>query len=42
MLVGHGPTFRDLNAVLDTGAVSALLASDIPMILVPYTAPRRS
>lgn len=38
MLFGHGPIFRDLNAVLDPQAVSVVLASGIPRVLVPYTA----
>ena len=41
MLFGHGPIFRDLNAVLDTQAVSVILASGIPMVLIPYTAARQ-
>ena len=41
MLFGHGPIFRDLNAVLDTQAVSVVLASGIPVILIPYTAARQ-
>ncbi len=41
MLFGHGPIFRDLNAVLDPQAVSIVLASGIPVILVPYTAARQ-
>lgn len=41
MLFGHGPIFRDLNAVLDTQAVSVVLASGIPMVLIPYTAARQ-
>ena len=41
MLFGHGPICRDLNAVLDTQAVSAILASGIPVVLVPYTAARQ-
>lgn len=41
MLFGHGPIFRDLNAVLDPGAVSVILASGIAVILVPYTAARQ-
>ena len=41
MLFGHGPIFRDLNAVLDPQAVSVVLASGIPVILVPYTAARQ-
>ncbi len=40
MLFGHGPIFRDLNAVLDLQAVSVVLASGIPVILIPYTAAR--
>jgi len=41
MLFGHGPIFRDLNAVLDPQAVAAVLASGAPVILVPYTAARQ-
>ena len=41
MLFGHGPIFRDLNAVLDTQAVSVVLASGIPVVLIPYTAARQ-
>lgn len=41
MLFGHGPIFRDLNATLDTQAVSAVLASGIPVVLIPYTAARQ-
>lgn len=41
MLFGHGPIFRDLNAVLDPQAVSVVLASGIPLVLVPYTAARQ-
>ena len=41
MLLGHGPIFRDLNAVLDPQAVSVVLASGIPVVLVPYTAARQ-
>lgn len=41
MLFGHGPIFRDLNAVLDTQAVAVVMASGIPVILVPYTAARQ-
>lgn len=41
ILFGHGPIFRDLNAVLDTHAVSVVLASGIPVILIPYTAARQ-
>ena len=40
MLFGHGPIFRDLNAVLDPQAVAAVLSSGIPVVLVPYTAAR--
>ena len=40
MLFGHGPIFRDLNAVLDPQAVAVVLASGVPVILVPYTAAR--
>ena len=41
MLFGHGPVFRDLNAVLDPQAVSVVLASGIPVVLIPYTAARQ-
>jgi purine nucleosidase len=41
MLFGHGPIFRDLNAVLDPQAVSVILASGVPLVLIPYTAARR-
>ncbi len=40
-LFGHGPIFRDLNAVLDPQAVAVVLASGIPVVLVPYTAARQ-
>jgi len=41
MLFGHGPVFRDLNAVLDTEAVSVILASGVPLVLIPYSAARQ-
>lgn len=41
MLLGHGPIFRDLNAVLDPLAVSVVLASGVPVVLIPYTAARQ-
>lgn len=41
MLFGHGPIFRDLNAVLDPQAASVVLASGVPVILIPYTAARQ-
>ena len=41
MLFGHGPIFRDLNAVLDPQAVAVVLASGIPIVLIPYTAARQ-
>ena len=41
MLFGHGPVFRDLDAVLDPQAVSVVLASGIPVVLIPYTAARQ-
>lgn len=41
MLFGHGPIFRDLNAVLDPQAVSFVLRSGIPLILVPYVTARQ-
>lgn len=40
MLFGHGPIFRDLNAVLDPEAVAVVLRSGIPLVLIPYTAAR--
>lgn len=42
MLFGHGPIFRDLNAVLDPQAVAVILRARIPLVLVPYTAARRT
>ena len=41
MLFGHGPIFRDLNAVLDPEAVSVVLASGVPVVLIPYSAARQ-
>ncbi len=41
MLFGHGPIFRDLNAVLDTQAVSVVLAAGVPVVLIPYSAARQ-
>lgn len=41
MLFGHGPIFRDLNAVLDPQAVSVVLASGIPLVFIPYAAARK-
>jgi inosine-uridine nucleoside N-ribohydrolase len=41
MLFGHGPIFRDLNAVLDPQAVSVVLASGIPLVFIPYVAARK-
>lgn len=41
MLFGHGPIFRDLNAVLDPQAVAVVLAAGIPVVLVPYSAARQ-
>ncbi len=41
MLFGHGPIFRDLNAVLDPQAVAVVLASGVPVVLIPYTAARQ-
>lgn len=40
MLFGHGPIFRDLNAVMDARAVDVVLGSGVPVVLVPYTAAR--
>ena len=41
MLFGHGPIFRDLNAVLDPQAMAVVLASGVPVVMVPYTAARQ-
>ncbi len=41
MLFNHGPIFRDLNAVLDPHAVSVVLNSGVPVILIPYAAARQ-
>ncbi len=41
MLFGHGPIFRDLNAVLDPDAVAVVLRSGIPLVLLPYSAARQ-
>ena len=41
MLFGHGPIFRDLNAVLDPQTALIVLASGILVVLVPYTAARQ-
>ena len=41
MLFGHGPIFRVLNAVLDPEAVSVVLASGVPVVLIPYSAARQ-
>lgn len=41
LLFGHGPVFRDLNAVLDPDAVAIVLRSGIPLTLLPYTAARQ-
>ena len=40
-LFGHGPVFRDLNAALDPEAVTALLALQPRLTLVPYEAARQ-
>lgn len=41
MLFGHGPILRDLNAVLDTQAVSVVLASGVPLVLILYAVARQ-
>lgn len=41
MLFGHGPIFRDLNAVMDSAAVKAVLGSGVSIVLVPYAAARQ-
>lgn len=40
MLFGHGPIFRDLNAVMDSRAVDVVLGSGVPIVLIPYAAAR--
>jgi purine nucleosidase len=37
---GHGPVFRDFNVAMDGGAVEAIVATGIPLVLVPYEAAR--
>lgn len=39
-LLGHGPMFRDLNFRRDEDAARAIVASGIPLVLVPYEAGR--
>jgi purine nucleosidase len=39
-LLGHGPVFRDLNLALDPHAAAQVLATGIPISLVPYDAAR--
>ena len=40
-LFGHGPVFRDLNAVLDPEAATALLALQPRLTLIPYELARQ-
>jgi inosine-uridine nucleoside N-ribohydrolase len=40
MLFGHGPVFRDFNFAMDPAAAAALLATQVPVVLVPYVAAR--
>jgi purine nucleosidase len=40
LLFGHGPVFRDLNAVLDLEAVEVVLRAGVELILLPYAAAR--
>ncbi len=40
ILFGHGPVFRDFNFVMDMGAVSEIVALDVPITLIPYDAAR--
>lgn len=40
MLFGHGPVFTDFNVAKDLAAVEAVLATSMPLILVPYDAAR--
>lgn len=39
-LLGHGPVFRDLNVALDPDAAARVVASRVPLTLVPYEAAR--
>lgn len=38
MLFGHGPVFQDFNFVQDRTAAAKLLASGLPLTLIPYEA----
>lgn len=40
ILFGHGPVFRDFNVARDPSAVSALVGTGVPIVLVPYDAAR--
>lgn len=40
VLLGHGPVFRDFNLAKDVAAVRAVLASPVPLILMPYDGAR--
>lgn len=39
-LLGHGPVFRDLNAIKDIDAASEILAMKLPLTLIPYDVAR--
>jgi len=39
-LLGHGPVFRDFNVVKDPGAARRVVASGLPLVMVPYEAAR--
>jgi purine nucleosidase len=41
MLLGHGPVFRDFNFEMDPRAAARVLATGLPLTLVPYDAARR-
>jgi inosine-uridine nucleoside N-ribohydrolase len=40
VLLGHGPVFRDFNLAEDVAAVRTVLASPVPLILIPYEGAR--
>lgn len=40
ILFGHGPIFRDFNFVMDVDAVAQIIASHVPITLIPYDAAR--
>jgi inosine-uridine nucleoside N-ribohydrolase len=40
ILFGHGPVFRDFNFVMDMRAAEIIVASKLPITLIPYDAAR--